>query len=82
MNGWISISYNGDSLALTGSAFDADGGPMIVGGGSALTPEPSAALLLFVGGTLLVLRRRRNLRLDLSEQVWLLTNQRDGAKES
>lgn len=59
MNGWTSISYNGDSLALTGSAFDADGGPMIVGGGAALISESSAALLLLVGGALLALRRRR-----------------------
>ncbi len=59
--GWISVSYNGDSLALTGSAFDADGGPMIVGGGSALTPEPSSVLLLLVGGALLALRRRRQM---------------------
>ena len=57
--GWIAMSYNGDSLVLTGSAWDADGGPMIVGGGSALIPEPSAAVLLFVGGALLALRRRR-----------------------
>ena len=56
--GWIAMSYNGDSLVLTGSAWDADGGPMIVGGGSALIPEPSAAVLLLVGGALLALRRR------------------------
>ena len=57
--GWVAMSYNGDSLALTGSAFDADGGPMIVGGGSALTPEPSSALLLLVGGALLALKRQQ-----------------------
>ena len=57
--GWVAMSYNGDSLALIGSAFDADGGPMIVGGGSALTPEPSSALLLLVGGALLALKRQQ-----------------------
>ncbi len=59
--GWVEIGwgeYGNDPVVLS-SAWDADGGPMIVGGGSALTPEPSSALLLLVGGALLALRRRR-----------------------
>ena len=58
--GWVEIGwgeYGNDPVVLS-SAWDADGGPMIVGGGSALTPEPSSALLLLVGGALLALRRR------------------------
>ncbi len=46
------------SLRVGASAIDLDGGPMIVGGGSAI-PEPSSVLLLLAGGALLVLRRRR-----------------------
>ena len=60
--GWVEIGwgeYGNDPVVLS-SAWDADGGPMIVGGGSALTPEPSAALLLLVGGALLALRRRHS----------------------
>ena len=53
--GWVEIC----GTEVLASAWDADGGPMIVGGGSALTPEPSSALLLLVGGALLALRRRR-----------------------
>ncbi len=53
--GWVELS----GTDVRASAWDLDGGPMIVGGGSALTPEPSAALLLLVGGALLVLRRQR-----------------------
>ncbi len=52
--GWVELS----GTDVVASAWDADGGPMIVGGGSALTPEPSSALLLLVGGALLALRRR------------------------
>ena len=56
--GWVEISADEDgTLKLVGSAIDIDGGPMIVGSGSA-TPEPSSALLLLVGGALLALRRR------------------------
>ena len=54
--GWVEIC----GTEVLASAWDADGGPMIVGGGSALTPEPSSALLLLVGGALLTLRRRRD----------------------
>ena len=58
--GWVSLSYQHGVLSVVDSAFDADGGPMIVGGGSA-TPEPSSGLLLLVGGALLALRRRKML---------------------
>lgn len=55
--GWVEISADEDgALRLVGSAIDIDGGPMIVGSGSA-TPEPSSALLLLIGGALLALRR-------------------------
>lgn len=58
--GWVEIATDNDgALRLARSAIDLDGGPMIVGGGSALTPEPVTALLLLVGGALLALRRRR-----------------------
>ena len=53
--GWVELS----GTDVRASAWDLDGGPMIVGGGSALTPEPSSALLLLVGGALLALKRRR-----------------------
>ena len=56
--GWVSLSYQYGVLSVVESAFDADGGPMIVGGG-AFIPEPSSALLLLVGGAMLGLRRRR-----------------------
>jgi len=64
--GWVELGWNGDGWNENGwppgpevlsSAWDLDGGPMIVGGGSAQTPEPSSALLLLVGGALLALRR-------------------------
>ena len=65
--GWVEIIAADDGTVSVGySAIDLDGGPMIVGGGSALIPEPSSALLLLVGGALLALRRSRNVRFDLS----------------
>ena len=57
--GWIELSSDSDGKAfVVSSAFDADGGPMIVGGGLAV-PEPTSGLLLLVGGSLLALRSRR-----------------------
>ncbi len=57
--GWVQLLVGTDgSLRVGASAIDLDGGPMIVGGGSAI-PEPSSVLLLLAGGALLVLRRRR-----------------------
>ena len=62
--GWVELGWGeidwppGPGLEVFSSAWDLDGGPMVVGGGSALTPEPSSALLLLVGCALLALRRR------------------------
>ncbi len=57
--GWVEIIVADDGTVSVGSsAIDLDGGPMIVGGGSAI-PEPSSVLLLLAGGALLALRRRR-----------------------
>ena len=56
--GWVSVSYHYGELSVVDSAFDADGGPMIVGGG-AFIPEPSSGLLLLIGGALLAIRRKR-----------------------
>lgn len=60
--GWVELGWDENGYppgpVVLASAWDADGGPMIVGGGSALIPEPSSALLLLVGGALLALRRR------------------------
>ena len=57
--GWVSFHIAEDgALSILESAYDADGGPMIVGGGSAI-PEPSNALLLLAGCAALILKRRR-----------------------
>lgn len=57
--GWVGLQATGDgNLFVVASAIDLDGGPMIVGGGSA-TPEPSCGLLLLLGAGLLALRRVR-----------------------
>lgn len=57
--GWICLHVDDDgNISYVDSAFDLDGGPMIVGGGSAI-PEPSGGLLFLLGGAALALRRRR-----------------------
>ncbi len=58
--GWVELEVDSaGNLSLLASAIDLAGGPMIVGGGSAI-PEPASGLLLLVGGALLALRRRRD----------------------
>ncbi len=65
VTGWVQIGMWGDEerghIYMKHSAFDLDGGPMIVGGGAweGGTPEPASGLLMFVGGAVLALRRRR-----------------------
>ena len=56
--GWVEVLYDeyGTGLSIGRSAYDLDGGPMIVGGGSAI-PEPSGVLLIVVGIAVLLLRR-------------------------
>ena len=56
--GWVELAL--DPLAepiVVSSAWDRDGGAMIVGGGA--IPEPTSALLLAVGCAFLALRRKR-----------------------
>lgn len=54
--GWVSFDVDRDgSLVYTHSAWDLDGGAMIVGGGA--VPEPSSAVLLLFGCVVLLLRR-------------------------
>ena len=60
--GWVEIEIDDiGNLSLVGSAFDLDGGPMIVGGGSysETVPEPSGGVLFLLGVAALGLRRRR-----------------------
>ena len=57
--GWVQLLVGIDGTVSVGnSAIDLSGGPMIVGGGSALTPEPSSTLMLLLGCGTLALRRR------------------------
>jgi len=55
--GWVELGMNGEDPVVKSSAWDVDGGAMIVGGGA--IPEPSAAMLLLLGVAGLALRRRR-----------------------
>ena len=55
---WVSLTYDDGELYLSGSAVATLGESIIVGGGSALTPEPSGALMLLLGGGALALSRR------------------------
>ncbi len=57
--GWVEFGFaNPDGLIVVNGAMDFDGGPMIVGGGSAI-PEPSGGLLLLFGAAAMALKRRR-----------------------
>lgn len=55
--GWVELQVGQDGVVrLASSALDLDGGPMIVGGGSA-TPEPSSAMLFVLGVGFLLMKR-------------------------
>ena len=54
--GWVEISASGDAPTVLSSAWDTDGGPMIVGAGA--VPEPTSGLLLLLGIAGLALRRK------------------------
>ena len=58
--GWVEVSVPGLEPKVLGSAWDLDGGAMIVGSGA--IPEPTSGLLLILGAAALALRRRRSLR--------------------
>ena len=53
--GWVEIGVSGLEPVVRGSAWDVDGGAMIVGAGAA--PEPTSAMLILLGLTLLVIAR-------------------------
>lgn len=55
--GWAGLMVADGEVHVLGSAFDLDGGGMIVGGGA--IPEPSSATLLLVGLAGLCLKRKR-----------------------
>ena len=58
--GWVEFCVSDTAeVMLLASAVDLGGGAMLVGGGSAATPEPSAWMLLLIGLAGLALRRRR-----------------------
>lgn len=55
--GWLEFEVtDAGGIQLLHSAIDLDGGPMIVGGGSAI-PEPSSGLLFLMGALYLIMRR-------------------------
>ena len=57
--GWVEFYAKHDgNVELLGSAIDADGDGMIVGGGSVSIPEPSGGVLVLLGVAALALRRR------------------------
>lgn len=55
--GWAGLMVADGEVHVLGSAFDLDGGAMLVGGGA--IPEPSSAMLLLIGLAGLCLKRRR-----------------------
>lgn len=67
--GWIKFTVtDGGELNLVSSAIDLDGGPMLVGGGSAV-PESSSGCLALLGCALLMLRRRTRRPMDAEGRV-------------
>ena len=59
--GWMALSIDKDGvLHLVSSAYDLEGGPMVVGGGAWTggIPEPSGGMLMLLGLAALGLRRR------------------------
>lgn len=58
--GWVEVSVPGLEPKVLASAWDLDGGAMIVGSGA--IPEPTSGLLLILGAAALALRRSRSLR--------------------
>ena len=60
--GWIQLQMEeSGTISYLHSAYDLDGGPMVVGGGAYTdaTPEPSAGVLFLLGAAALGLRRKR-----------------------
>lgn len=56
--GWVGYHIDQEGqITVLSSAWDLDGGPMIVGGWSA-SPEPSGGLLLMLGAAMFALRRK------------------------
>ena len=73
--GWVELQVGNDGVVRLGSsAIDLDGGPMIVGGGSAI-PEPSSAMLLLVGCVALFARRPRFTVANLDNPVHAIKKQ-------
>ncbi len=58
--GWADIYLDSDGNVNAWGAFDEDGGPMVVGGGTweGGIPEPSGGILFLLGAVVLGLRRR------------------------
>ncbi|MBR4654483.1 MAG: PEP-CTERM sorting domain-containing protein [Kiritimatiellae bacterium] len=59
--GWVELTVDSNgNLRVANSAYDLEGGPMVVGGGAwnGNIPEPSGGILLLIGVAVLGLRRR------------------------
>ena len=62
--GWVELEIDGQgNVVIRSSAYDLDGGPMVVGGGAwtGNIPEPSGGILLLIGAAVLGLRRVKEL---------------------